>query len=66
MEQSKFPEGWSQERVRKVLEFYEEQKEDEAVAEDNSGIEVSEQGPRVNRQAEALKANRHPDPPKMR
>jgi len=42
MKQSKFPNGWSEERVRKVLAFYEEQTEDEAVAEDEAGIETSE------------------------
>ncbi len=42
MKQSKFPNGWSEERVRKVLAFYEEQTEDEAIAEDEAGIETSE------------------------
>ncbi len=39
MRQSEFPEGWDEERVRKVLEHYEEQKEDEAVAEDEAAYE---------------------------
>lgn len=42
MRQSKFPDGWSEERVPKVLAFYEQQSEDEAVAEDEAGIESSE------------------------
>jgi hypothetical protein len=42
MSQSKFPEGWSAERVRRVLAHYEEQTEDEGVAEDEAGIESSE------------------------
>jgi len=32
----KFPRGWSEERVRKVLAHYENQTEDEAVAEDEA------------------------------
>jgi len=39
MTQSKFPQGWDEQRVRKVLEHYEEQTEDEAVAEDEAGYE---------------------------
>ena len=39
MSQSKFPEGWDEEKVRKVLDFYREQTEDEAVAEDEAGVE---------------------------
>lgn len=42
MKRSKFPEGWSEERVRTVLRHYEEQTEDEAVAEDEAGMERSE------------------------
>ena len=42
MKESKFPEGWNEERVRKVLVHYEEQTEDEAVAEDEAGVESSE------------------------
>jgi len=34
MRQSRFPPGWDEERVRRVLEHYETQSEDEAVAED--------------------------------
>lgn len=39
MKQSKFPPGWDEERVRKVLAHYEEQTEDEAVAEDEAAFE---------------------------
>jgi len=38
MSQNKFPEGWDEERVRKVLGFYGEQTETEAVAEDEAGV----------------------------
>ncbi len=33
MKQNQFPEGWSEERVRDLLEYYENQSEDEAAAE---------------------------------
>lgn len=36
MKQSKFPEGWDEKRVQKVLTHYEQQTEDEAVAEDEA------------------------------
>ena len=39
MKQPEFPEGWDEERVRKVLAHYEEQSEDEAVAEDEAAYE---------------------------
>jgi hypothetical protein len=42
MKQSKFPEGWNEDRVRKVLAFYGQQTEEEAVAEDEEGVETSE------------------------
>ena len=42
MIQSKFPEGWDEERSRKLLAHYEGQTEDEAVAEDEAGMESSE------------------------
>ena len=41
MKQSKFPPGWDEQRVRRVLEHYESQTEDEAVAEDKAGIAKS-------------------------
>jgi hypothetical protein len=39
MKQSKFPPGWDEERVRRVLSHYEEQTEEEAVAEDEATFE---------------------------
>ena len=42
MKQSKFPERWGEERVRRILSHYEEQTEEEAVAEDEAGVESSE------------------------
>jgi hypothetical protein len=39
MKQTKFPPGWDEERVRRVLEHYEQQSDDEAVAEDESAYE---------------------------
>ncbi len=39
MKQSRFPRGWDEERVRRVLESYESQTEDEAVAEDEAAWE---------------------------
>ena len=40
MKQSKFPSGWNEERVKKVLAHYESQSEDEAVAEDEAAYEA--------------------------
>jgi hypothetical protein len=39
MRQNRFPPGWDEEKVRKVLEHYEEQDEDEALAEDEAAFE---------------------------
>jgi hypothetical protein len=39
MAESRFPEGWDEERVRKVLRHYQDQTEEEAVAEDEAGYE---------------------------
>lgn len=39
MKQSRFPEGWDEERVRRMLEHYENLTEEEAVAEDESSFE---------------------------
>ncbi len=39
MRQSEFPEGWDEQRVRRVLAHYEDQTEDEAVAEDEAAYE---------------------------
>jgi hypothetical protein len=43
MKQSKFPPGWDEERVRRVLDLYERQTEEEAVAEDEATFEDSTQ-----------------------
>jgi Domain of unknown function (DUF4258) len=43
MKQSKFPLGWDEERVRRVLSAYEQQTEEEAVAEDEAAFESSTQ-----------------------
>lgn len=39
MTASNFPAGWDEERVRRVLEHYEGQSEEEAVAEDEAAYE---------------------------
>jgi hypothetical protein len=43
MRQDRFPQGWDEERVRKVLAHYEGQTEDEAVIEDEAVLEESTQ-----------------------
>jgi hypothetical protein len=43
MRQDRFPSGWDEARVRKVLAHYEEQTEDEAVAEDEAALAESTQ-----------------------
>jgi hypothetical protein len=65
MKASKFPPGWDEERVRRILEHYEAQSEEEAVAEDEAAYEDSSQtfmanpsarteSARVNRQAHKI------------
>lgn len=39
MKQSRFPEGWDEARVKRVLEHYEAQSSEEAVAEDEAAYE---------------------------
>ena len=39
MKRTDFPEGWDEERVRRVLEHYDEQSDEEAVAEDEAMYE---------------------------
>lgn len=39
MKQKNFPKGWDEERVRRVLEHYEAQSDEEAVAEDEAAYE---------------------------
>ena len=41
--QSKYPKGWDEERVKRVLEHYEMQSEEEAVAEDEAAYEDKDQ-----------------------
>ena len=43
MTDQKYPPGWNQARVEKVLEHYEAQDELEAVAEDEAGLELEGQ-----------------------
>jgi hypothetical protein len=40
MAQSRFPPGWDEERVQRVLAHYETQSEDEALAEDEAAYET--------------------------
>ena len=39
MKEDKFPTGWDEEKVRRVLDYYEQQTEEEAVAEDEVAYE---------------------------
>jgi len=39
--QTQFPPGWDEARVRRVLEHYEAQTDDEAVAEDEASFEAT-------------------------
>jgi hypothetical protein len=41
--QQKFPPGWNEKRVRKLLAHYENQTEDQAVAEDEAAYEAKGQ-----------------------
>ena len=43
MKRSKFPLGWDEKRVRRVLKHYEQQTEEEAVAEDEAAFDDSNQ-----------------------
>jgi hypothetical protein len=42
MSQNKFPDGWDEDKAQRVLAHYGQQTEDEALAEDEAGIEPSE------------------------
>ena len=42
MSQNKFPEGWDEDRVQRLLAHYAEQGEAEAVAEDEAALAPSE------------------------
>ncbi len=39
MRKSRFPKGWTEERVRRVIAHYEAQTEEEALAEDEAALE---------------------------
>jgi len=43
MKRNRFPAGWNEARVRRVLEHYEGQTEDEAVAEDEAAFQLGGQ-----------------------
>jgi hypothetical protein len=43
MTQNRFPPGWDEERVRRLIERYESQTEDEAVAEDEDATDDGSQ-----------------------
>jgi hypothetical protein len=43
MKGQRFPKGWDAERVRRVMEHYESQSEDEAVAEDEAAFDADGQ-----------------------
>jgi hypothetical protein len=42
MSQNKFPDGWDEGKVQRVLAHYAEQTEDETLAEDELGVQPSE------------------------
>ena len=42
MNENRFPPGWDAERVRRVLELYESQSDEQAVAEDEAAYEMVE------------------------
>jgi hypothetical protein len=39
MKQAKFPPGWGDEKIQRVIAHYEAQSEDDALAEDNAAFE---------------------------
>ena len=41
MKQAKYPAGWDEERVQRVLEHYEAQSDEEAIAEDEAAYEAT-------------------------
>lgn len=43
MREKRFPPGWDEDRVRRVLAHYEEQTKEEAVAEDEAAVEEPDQ-----------------------
>jgi predicted nuclease of predicted toxin-antitoxin system len=49
MSQTKYPPGWDEERVRKVLRHYEEQTEEEAITEDEDVPRIVESDQETNK-----------------
>ena len=43
MKQNKFPAGWNERKVRKILKHYESQTEEQAIAEDEAAFELKDQ-----------------------
>lgn len=43
IEKSRFPKGWNEDRVKRVIEHYEAQTDEEAVAEDEAATEADQQ-----------------------
>ena len=43
MKEKEFPPGWDEERVKRVLVHYEQQSDEEAIAEDEAAFEESAQ-----------------------
>ena len=43
MKQNKYPSGWNERKVRKVLKHYESQTEEQAIAEDEAAYELKDQ-----------------------
>ena len=41
-QQAKYPAGWDEEKVRRVLAHYDQQTEEDALLEDEAGVEPSE------------------------
>jgi hypothetical protein len=74
MKQSRFPKGWDDDRVKRVLDHYENQTEDIAVAEDEAAwedtshtfIEVPNELVPAVRELLAKKVARSPDPKLIR
>ena len=42
MNKKRLPDGWNESRVKRVLEHYEKQSEEDAVVEDEAGVENAE------------------------
>jgi hypothetical protein len=43
MKQNKYPAGWNERKVRRVLKNYDSQTEEEAIAEDEAAFELKDQ-----------------------